>query len=234
MPALTVAEATARLVSLFPADPPAYTVPPPTVTDTVCGELTVMVSSHREGVPPVAVRVTVSPAEVDERRGDLYDELRLREYCIVQEIQRSPSLHLRGGVGYYRACGPAEYVAREAGGVRARHVVTAPGLRLAGLPTVVLFDDDLPGCRWAAEAVSGERRPYRVTAAAPGARREDTPSDVVWLYADHAPTPSDVAATAQRAAQYAWARMAREHHAAADMLTAAARGAPGLLEVSRG
>jgi hypothetical protein len=57
---------------------------------------------------------------------------------------------------------------------------------------------------------------------------------VVWLYADHAPTPSDVAATAQRAAQAAWLRAAREHHAAADMLTAAARGAPGLLEVSRG
>ena len=234
MPALTVAEATARLVSLFPADPPAYTVPPPTVADTACGELTVTVSSHREGVPPVAVRVTVSPADVDERRGDLYDALRLREYCIVQEIQRSPSLHLRGGVGYYRACGPAEYVAREAGGVRARHVVTAPGLRLAGLPTVVLFDDDLPGCRWAGEAVSGERRPYRVTAAAPGARPEDTAADVAWLYADHAPTPTDVADTARRAAQAAWLRAAREHHAAADMLTAAARGAPGLLEVSRG
>jgi len=237
MPALTVAEATARLVSLLPVDAPAYTVPPPTAADTACGEMTVTVSSHREGVPPVAVRVTVTPADVDVSwRGDLYDALACREYCIVQAIQQVPgdALRYHGGIGGYTAFGSAEYVAREARGVRARHAVHAPGFRLLDRLTIVLFDDDLPGCRWAAEAVSGERRPYRVTAAAPGARREDTPSDVVWLYADHAPTPSDVAATAQRAAQYAWARMAREHHAAADMLTAAARGAPGLLEVSRG
>jgi hypothetical protein len=182
----------------------------------------------------VAVRVTVSPAEVDERRGDLYDELRLREYCIVQEIQRSPSLHLRGGVGYYRAFGSAEYVAREARGVRARHAVHAPGFRLLDRLTAVLFDDDLPGCRWAAEAIAGERRPYYVTAAAPGAMLDDIAVDVVWLYADHAPTPADVSTAAQRAAQYAWLREGRRLHASADALTAAGRCAPGLLEVSRG
>lgn len=231
MSCLTVAEAAARLVSLFPADAPAYTVPPPTAADIACGELTVIVSSHREGMPPLPVRVTVTPAEVDERRGDLYDALMARSFTLVQEVSRSP-LFLRGGNGYSRACGSPEYVAREAGSTRARHAVDAPGLRLAGLPTAVLFDTDLPGCLWAGEAISGERRPYYVTAAAPGAAPDDIAVDVVWLYADHAPTPADVSTAAQRAAQYAWLREGRRLRASADALTAAGRCAPGRLTVS--
>lgn len=235
MSCLTVAEATARLVSLFPADAPAYTVPPPTAADIACGELTVIVSSHREGVPPLPVRVTVSPAEVDVGwRGDLYDALVSREYCIVQAIRQAPgdALRFHGGIGGDRACGSPEYVAREARGVRARHAVHAPGFRLLDRLTAVLFDDDLPGCRWAAEAIAGERRPYYVTAAAPGATPDDIAVDVVWLYADHAPTPADVSTAAQRAAQYAWLREGRRLRASADALTAAGRGAPGLLTVS--
>lgn len=218
---LSPEEATERLTRLLPSNPPTPApIPAPTAADPICGGLQVQVQSSFEGAPSLRVQVSVEPAESHESR--IFHELLDRGYILIQKINADRYRIQKINADWYRAeqirhvssVGPAAFMCATDDRFRKETVACAiPGVVLKGMHTIVLSDG--PDPEWAWKVLTGEIRPYHLTARVLSGKETNLSYSDTWVWRSRGANlhgDPDVHKVALRAAQMEWHCVAKDLH----------------------